>query len=55
VRVGVAALFRATGRQRAVCAEHQRILDALESGDEAAAHEAISEHLRITLRLFLEA
>ena len=55
VRVGVAALFRATDRQRAVCSEHQRIVEALGSGDEAAAHEAISDHLRITLRLFLEA
>ena len=55
VRVGVAALFRATDRQRAVCAEHGRIVDALESGDEAAAHAAISEHLRITQQLFLQA
>jgi DNA-binding GntR family transcriptional regulator len=55
VRVGVAALFRATDRQRAVCAEHRSIVDALDSGDEAAAHGAISEHLRITLQLFLEA
>jgi DNA-binding GntR family transcriptional regulator len=55
VRVGVAALFRATDRQRAVCVEHGRIVDALESGDEAAAHAAISDHLRITQRLFLEA
>jgi DNA-binding GntR family transcriptional regulator len=55
VRVGVAALFRATDRQRAVCAEHGRIVDALESGDEAAAHAAISDHLRITQQLFLQA
>jgi DNA-binding GntR family transcriptional regulator len=55
VRVGVAALFRAIDRQRAVCAEHGRIVDALESGDEAAAHAAISEHLRITQQLFLQA
>ncbi|QYN36710.1 GntR family transcriptional regulator [Pseudonocardia sp. DSM 110487] len=55
VRVGVAALFRAMDRQRAVCAEHGRIVDALESGDEAAAHAAISEHLRITQQLFLQA
>ena len=55
VRVGVAALFRATDRQRAVCAEHGRIVDALESGDEAAAHAAIAEHLRITQQLFLQA
>jgi DNA-binding GntR family transcriptional regulator len=55
VRVGVAALFRATDRQRAVCGEHARILDALDAGDEAAAHAAISEHLQITLQLFLQA
>ncbi|OLT03781.1 GntR family transcriptional regulator [Pseudonocardia sp. CNS-004] len=55
VRVGVAALFRAIDRQRAVCAEHGRIVDALGSGDEAAAHAAISDHLRITQQLFLQA
>jgi DNA-binding GntR family transcriptional regulator len=55
VRVGVAALFRATDRQHAVCLEHRCILEALESGDEAAAHAAIEDHLRITLQLFLEA
>jgi DNA-binding GntR family transcriptional regulator len=55
VRVGVAALFRTTDRQRAVCAEHERIVEALAANDEDAAREAISDHLRITLRLFLEA
>jgi DNA-binding GntR family transcriptional regulator len=55
VRVGVAALFRATDRQHAVCVEHRQIVDALESGDETAAHAAIEDHLQITLRLFLEA
>jgi DNA-binding GntR family transcriptional regulator len=55
VRVGVAALFRAIDRQRSVCAEHGRIVDALGSGDEAAAHAAISDHLRITQQLFLQA
>jgi DNA-binding GntR family transcriptional regulator len=55
VRVGVAAMFRTTDRQRGVCEEHARILAALESGDEAAAHDAIEDHLVITLRLFLEA
>lgn len=54
VRVGVAALFRATDRMRAVCAEHRTIVDALASGDEQAAHAAIDAHLRITLQLFLE-
>jgi DNA-binding GntR family transcriptional regulator len=55
VRVGVAALFRATDRQRAVCAEHGRIVDALDSGNEAGAHAAIADHLRITQQLFLQA
>lgn len=55
VRVGVAALFRAADRQRAVCGEHRRIVDALAAGDEAAARAAIEDHLQITLRLFLEA
>ncbi|WP_433292520.1 GntR family transcriptional regulator [Pseudonocardia sp. CA-142604] len=55
MRVGVAALFRATDRQHAVCVEHRQILDALESGDETAAHAAIEDHLQITLQLFLEA
>jgi DNA-binding GntR family transcriptional regulator len=54
VRVGVAALFRAIDRQRAVCLEHRAILDALQTGDETATHAAIEDHLRITLRLFLE-
>ena len=31
------------------------VIEALESGDEAAAHAAISEHLRITQQLFLQA
>ncbi|HLU58993.1 MAG TPA: GntR family transcriptional regulator [Pseudonocardia sp.] len=55
VRVGVAALYRATDRQRAVHAEHGRIVAALEAGDAAAAHEAIADHLRITQQLFLQA
>ena len=55
VRVGVAALFRTTDRQRAVCVEHGRIVEALAADDEDAAREAIADHLRITLRLFLEA
>ncbi|GAA1316153.1 GntR family transcriptional regulator [Pseudonocardia xinjiangensis] len=55
VRVGVAAMFRTADRQRGVCDEHARIVAALESGDEAAAHTAIEDHLAITLRLFLEA
>lgn len=55
VRVGTAALSRTADRPRTVCAEHQRIVDALASGDEQAARTAIDDHLQITLRLFLEA
>jgi DNA-binding GntR family transcriptional regulator len=54
-RVGVAALYRAANRQRSVCTEHGRIVDALAAGDEAAAHAAIDEHLELTLRVLLEA
>lgn len=53
VLVGVEALFRRTDRQDRVCAEHQEILDALERGDVAAAQEAISRHLEVTLDLLL--
>ncbi|MCW0212811.1 MAG: GntR family transcriptional regulator [Pseudonocardia sp.] len=54
-RVGVTALYRAANRRRSVCTEHGRIVDALASGDEAAAHAAIDEHLELTLRVLLEA
>jgi DNA-binding GntR family transcriptional regulator len=55
VRVGIAALSQTDDRRRQVCVEHHRIVEGLTSGDEAAAHRAIDEHLRITLRQFLEA
>ncbi|MDT7777072.1 MAG: hypothetical protein QOC67_5996 [Pseudonocardiales bacterium] len=54
-RVGVAALFRSANRQRAVCGEHGRIVEALAAGDEPAALRAIDEHLALTLRVLLEA
>jgi DNA-binding GntR family transcriptional regulator len=54
-RVGVAALFSSADRQRAVCGEHQRIVDALAAADEPAAMLAIDEHLALTLRVLLEA
>ncbi|RZQ62370.1 GntR family transcriptional regulator [Amycolatopsis suaedae] len=54
-RVGVTALFRTADRQRSVCAEHGRIVDALDAGDAAAAAAAIDEHLRLTERVLLQA
>jgi DNA-binding GntR family transcriptional regulator len=55
VRVGIAALSRTDDRRHQVCVEHRRIVEGLTSGDEVAAHQAIDEHLPITLRQFLEA
>lgn len=54
-RLGVVALHRSADRQRAVCAEHDRILTALSDGDEPTALAAIDEHLTLTLRVLLEA
>lgn len=53
VLVGVSALFRSGGRRRAVCAEHQGILDALVSGDAGQAQKAIDDHLAVTRDLLL--
>ena len=53
-RLGVSALHRSAGRQRAVCAEHERIVAALAAGDEPAALDAIDDHLGLTLRVLLE-
>ncbi|MBC3190363.1 GntR family transcriptional regulator [Pseudonocardia sp. C8] len=52
-RVGVAALFRATDRQLAVCSEHERIVDALAGGDVERAGKAIDAHLDCTLQVLL--
>jgi len=54
-RIGLAAVFASPNRQRPVCAEHQAIVDALESGDVALAHAKIDEHLDITLQILLRA
>ncbi|MFC9770541.1 MULTISPECIES: GntR family transcriptional regulator [unclassified Pseudarthrobacter] len=53
VLVGVSALFRTGDRHRAVCAEHQVIIDALVSGDTARAQKAIDEHLAVTRDILL--
>lgn len=53
ILVGVAALFRSGRRRQEVCAEHQGILDALVSGDAAAAQKAIDQHLLVTLDVLL--
>ena len=52
-RIGLAAVFASPNRQRPVCAEHQAIVDALESGDVALAHAKIDEHLDVTLQILL--
>lgn len=53
IRAGVVALYNRTGRQEAVLAEHQAILDAVASGDPEAARAAISGHLESTLKVLL--
>lgn len=54
-RIGMSALFRAADRQRAVCGEHARIVDALAGGDADRASEAIDQHIGCTLQVLLEA
>jgi DNA-binding GntR family transcriptional regulator len=54
-RIGLAAVFASPNRQRPVCAEHQAIVDALDSGDLAMAEAKIDEHLDITLQILLRA
>ncbi|WP_066907861.1 GntR family transcriptional regulator [Millisia brevis] len=53
MRAGLAALFASPNRQRRVCVEHEAIVAALESGDEARTHEAIDDHLEVTLQVLL--
>ncbi|MFF7649615.1 GntR family transcriptional regulator [Streptomyces sp. NPDC007983] len=53
IRAGVVALYNRIGRQEAVLAEHQAILDAVASGDPEAARTAISGHLESTLKVLL--
>ncbi|KNC20198.1 GntR family transcriptional regulator [Arthrobacter sp. RIT-PI-e] len=50
VLVGVEALIKVEGRREQVCAEHQRIIDALADGD---ADAAIHEHLAVTRDILL--
>jgi DNA-binding GntR family transcriptional regulator len=54
-RAGVSALFRSADRQRAVCSEHDAIVEALAAGDTDAATTAITEHLRLTEGVLLQA
>ncbi|MDX6363086.1 GntR family transcriptional regulator [Streptomyces sp. NPDC058274] len=53
VRAGVVALYNRQGRQEAVLDEHRAIVDALASGDAAAACAAIDSHLESTLKVLL--
>ena len=55
MRAGLAALFTSPARLHAVCTEHEAIIDALESGDEAALHRSIKDHLEVTLQVLLRA
>lgn len=55
LRVGLSAVFAASDRQHRVCTEHRVIVDALAAGDEASAHEAIDDHLEVTLGVLLRA
>ncbi|WP_072805448.1 GntR family transcriptional regulator [Rhodococcoides yunnanense] len=55
LRVGLSALFSAADRQHNVCAEHEAIVAALESGDEGDVHRAIDDHLEVTLQILLRA
>ncbi len=52
VLVGVEALVKVEGRREQVCAEHQRIIDALAEGD---ADAAIHDHLAVTRNILLRA
>ncbi|MEW1773324.1 GntR family transcriptional regulator [Streptomyces sp. NPDC086777] len=53
VRTGVTALFNQQGRQEAVLAEHEAIVDALEAGDARAVRAAVDHHLESTLEVLL--
>lgn len=55
VLVGVAALYRSADRQLHVCEEHRAIVEAIRSGDAAAARAAISGHLAVTRDILLRA
>jgi DNA-binding GntR family transcriptional regulator len=49
VRLGFTAILHKSGRMDAVLDEHRRIANAIRSGDVAATHAAINEHLNSTL------
>lgn len=53
VRAGIAALFSAGNRRRAVLDEHDAIVAALDAGDAAAAEAAITAHLDATQHVLL--
>ncbi|GAB3135563.1 GntR family transcriptional regulator [Tsukamurella serpentis] len=55
MRAGLAALSTSSARFDAVCSEHAAIVDALDSGDEAAVHRSIDDHLEVTLQVLLRA
>jgi DNA-binding GntR family transcriptional regulator len=48
VRIGIRALMNTPERQAAVIAEHQAIVDGLESGDPERAKAALLSHIRTT-------
>lgn len=54
LHIGVAAIQRSPTRRAEVIAEHQAIVDALKSGDEAAAIDAVTTHLRATHRSLID-
>lgn len=49
VRLGVTAVLRESERMAAVLDEHRGIANAIRSGDVAAIHAAVNEHLNSTL------
>jgi DNA-binding GntR family transcriptional regulator len=48
IRIGIRALTNTPERQTAVIAEHQAIIDALNSKDPERARTALLEHIRTT-------
>lgn len=48
IRIGIRALMNTPARQAAVIAEHQAIVDGLESGDPELAKAALRSHIRTT-------
>ncbi len=50
-RMGLAALARGTHRTQQILLEHRALADAVQAGDEEAAHRLVGEHLGATLAL----